>query len=79
MVKDELSPTDSKFLVDFRKYSEDHLSKKGIDLCNRVKLELDYYYYEEDRNVKTDNQKGKPKFIHGIANSPFEFNSLYKE
>ena len=65
MVKGELSPNGAKFLVDFRKFSEDHLSKKVINLFNRVKSTLEYYY-EADRNMKTDNTKGKPKFIHGI-------------
>ena len=44
MVKDELSTTDAKFLVDFIKCSEDNLSKKLINLFNCVKLILEYYY-----------------------------------
>ena len=77
MVRDELSTTDAKFLVDFRKCSEDHLSKKGINLFNLVKSSLDYYY-ESDRSMKTYNTKGKPNFIHGIEKFLFEFKSLYK-
>ena len=78
MVRYELSTTDAKFLVDFIKFSEDNLSKKVINLFNRVKSILEYYY-EADRNMKTDNKKGKPNFIHGIEKSPFEFKSLYKD
>ena len=78
MVKDELSPTDAKFLFEFRKCSEDNICKKGINLCNRVKLTLDYYN-EADRHMTTDNTKGNTKFIHGIVKLLFEFKSLYKE
>ena len=78
MVKDELSPTDVKILADFRKCSEDHLSQKGINLCNHVKLILEYYY-EADRNMTTENTKGKTQFIHGIDKFLLEFNSLYKD
>ena len=74
----EISTTDAKFLVDFRKRSEDKLSQKGINLCNRVNLTLEYYY-ESDINMTTDNTKGNPKFIHIIDKFLFEFNSLYKD
>ena len=78
MVKDELSTTDAKFLVDFRKFSKDHLSNKGINIFNSIKLTLEYYY-ESDRNMITDNTKGNPKFIHGIEKFLLQFKSLYKE
>ena len=76
MVKDEPSTTDAKFLVDFIKFSEDHLSLKGINLFNCVKLTLDYYYYS-DRNRTTDNTKGKSKLIYGNGKFPFELKSVY--
>ena len=75
MVKDELSATDAKFLVDFGKFSEDHLRNKVINPCNRVKLTLEYYY-ESDINMTIDNIKGNTKFMHGIEEFLFEFNSL---
>ena len=78
MVKDERSTTDAKFLVDFRKLSEDHLSKKGINLCNLYRLTLENNY-EADINMTTVNTKGQPKFIHDIEKFLFGFNSLYKE
>ena len=78
MVKYELSPADKKFLVDFSKCSEYHLSQKGINICNRFKLTLEYYY-EADINITTDNTKENPKFIHGIDKFFFESNSLYKK
>ena len=73
IVKDEIYPTDVNFLSDFSKCIEDHISQKGINLCNRVKLTLGYYY-EEDINMTTDSTKGNPKFLHGIDKFLFEFN-----
>ena len=73
MANYEISTTDAKFLVDFRKCSKDHLSQKGIRLCNCVKLILEYYY-ESDINMTTDDTKGKPKLIHGIDKFLFESN-----
>ena len=78
MVMDEIFPTDAKFLVDFIKCIEDHISQKGINLCNRVKLTLKYYY-ESDRNMTADSTKDKQELIHGIEELLFELDSLYKE
>ena len=78
MVMDEIFPTDAKFLVDFIKCIEDHISQKGINLRNRVKLTLKYYY-ESDRNMTADSTKDKQELIHGIEELLFELDSLYKE
>ena len=78
MLEDEFSTTEAKFLFDFRKYSGDNLSKKGIKRFNCVKLKLEYYY-EVDRIMTTVKKMGNPKFIHGIEKFLFEFNSLHKE
>ena len=78
MVNNEISPTGENILVEFRKLSEDHSSQKGINICNRVKLTLEYCC-EEDINITTDNTKVNPKFIRGIDKFLFEFNLLYKD
>ena len=59
IVKDELFPSDAKFLTKFSKCKNNLLSDNGINICKRIKLTQKYY-----REVET-NLKVKPKFIHG--------------
>ena len=78
MVKDELSTNYAKFLTEFRKFREYHLRKKGIDFCNLIKLNLNYYHAAE-RDANNTKIKGKPKFILGDDDLLFGFNSIYQE
>lgn len=77
MIKDELSPTDAKFLSGFAKCSDESLSDKGVNLRKRVKLTLKYYD-EAEKALKNKDVKGKPKFIHGADKFLSEFSALYR-
>ena len=43
IVKDELCPSDAKFLTDFSKCKHDLLSDHGINIRKRIKMTQTYY------------------------------------
>ena len=77
MVKDELSPTYASFLCDFNKYSDDRLSEKGINICKKIKWNINYYE-EVEKALRNKAIKGKQKFVHGSEKFLVEFNTVYQ-
>ena len=74
-MKDELLPSDVKFLTDFSNCKNELLSYHGINICKRIKLTQKCY--REAQAAVEKNLKGKSNFIHGTDKFLTEFNDLY--
>ena len=77
-MKDELCPSDAKFLTEFSKCKNYLLSDHGINLRKRIKP-TQKYYREAEAAVAKSNLKGKPNFIQGTEKNLTEFNDLYQK
>ena len=65
------------FLCDFTKCNGEQPSDKGTNICNRIKLTLEY---EESENyLRNKAVRGGSKFDHGADKFIGEFNTIYQE
>ena len=76
--KSKLSPTDIKFLSDFRKTDNYFLCDKCVNLRKNIQLNL-YYYQGYKTVVYSQNIQDKEKFIHGFDKLLPYLNQLYLE